>query len=135
MPTAAKRLMKTLIIRNRAYALLEILIAIAVLSTALLPVYSSVSRRLEALSRTESSLKAALYCRNLISEFRLEPFKTDVSGKEIKNDSRFTYSIEIKRYENPLLGPFAASKVTATVFWNENGNAKSMKLSYIYPDK
>ena len=127
--------LKTHIFQNEAYALLEILIAIALLSTAVLPVYVSVSQQFSAISKTSDSMKASIYCRNIMNEFRIEPSKVDLKDKEIKDNPKFKYSIEIKRFEHVLLGPLEAKTVKVTVSWNENGAEKTKSLSYIYPDK
>ena len=127
--------LKTHIFQNEAYALLEILIAIALLSTAVLPVYVSVTRQFAAIAKTSDSLKASIYCRNILNEFRIEPAKVDLKDKEIKDNPKFRYSVEIKRFEHVLLGPLEAKTVKVTVKWAENGSEKSKSLSYIYPDK
>ena len=118
------------------FALVEVLIAVAILSIVLLSIFSAVSTTLHVLSGVKDSTRAMLIARSKLNELTIHNMRgTDVSGEEVKSCPGFTWSRETVRYEHPLLGPLGAKKTVITVKWDERGRNRSYSLTYVYPEK
>lgn len=119
--------------RNNAFALIEVLIALTIASIIVLSIYSGVSQGTLAISRNAGFTRASLIAKNKLNEFRLANYRgTDLSNEEVKEYDGFTYSREITRYENAMLGPLPAKKAVITVKWTEGGREKSFSLFTLF---
>ncbi|MDY6967792.1 MAG: prepilin-type N-terminal cleavage/methylation domain-containing protein [Spirochaetota bacterium] len=124
-------------VRNKkGFAIIEILIAITILSIAIIGIISGVSAGIIAISGNRNLTKAMIIAKNKLNEFQLDKMRgTDIDKEPIEEYPNFFYSREIKRFEHDLLGPIDAKKVTITVFWEQKYNEKSYTITYIYPWK
>jgi len=121
---------------KKGFALIEILIAITILSISLLGIISSVSAGILAISGNKNMTKAILIAGNMMNEFEENKMKgPDVVDKDIEEYKGFTYSRETKRFEHELFGPLDAQRVVITVKWQERGLDKNYMLSYIYSNR
>lgn len=121
---------------GKGFALIEILIAITILSISLVSIISGVSAGIIAISGNKNLTKAMIIARSKLYEFEMVNMRgPDISEKEVEEYQGFTYSREIKRFEHALLGPLNANRVMITVQWQERGRDKNYSLSYIYPTK
>ncbi len=119
--------------QRKGFALVEILIAITILSMLLLSIYTSVSASIGVISGTKNYTRAMIIAKSKMNEFILLRMRgSDISRESVKEYEDFTFSRETTRYENELLGPIPAQKTDITVFWKENGREKKYSLSYIY---
>lgn len=118
----------------RGFALIEILIALTILSISLVSIISGVSAGILAISGNKNLTRAMIIARSKLSEFEMFNMRgPDISEKEVEEYRGFTFSREVKRFEHELLGPLNANRVMITVHWQERGSDKSYSLSYIYP--
>jgi len=128
---------KTLFNRMRSgFALIEILIAVTILSIILLSVYSGVSTSINVISGTRNYTSAMMIARSKLNEFRMARMRgTDLSSEPVDEFPGFNYSRVTERFEHPLLGPLPAKRTEIIVSWRENEKEKKYELSFIYPTK
>ncbi len=125
---------KTLNTRD-GFALVEILIALVILSTILLRVYSVVSTSINALSRVKNNIIAMMVAQNELNEFLLEKMRSlDAKDEPVKEYPGFLASRETAKLDLGL-GPLEINKTVVTVHWKESGVQKSYKLVYIFENK
>jgi type II secretion system protein I len=119
--------------KGKGFVLVEILIALAILSTVLISVISGVSSSVYVISGMKNYTMAMLVARTRMNEFILKNFRgTDLKHEEIKDYPGFYMSRVTKRFEHPLLGPLPANVTSIIVTWKERGKRRSYKISYIY---
>ncbi len=128
--------MKTSFKNSKGFALIEILVATAVLSISLIYIISGVSAGIVAISNNRNLTKAMIIAKNKINEFEMDNMRApDVENEEVDEYKGFTYSREVKRFEHELFGPIDAKRILITVKWQERGLDKSYSLSYIFPTR
>ena len=118
---------------SRAFALIEVLIAVTIASIVVLSVYSGVSAGTLAISQNAKLTRAILISKNKLNEFRLNNYRgTDLSHEAVKEYDGFTFSRVTERYENPLLSGLSAKKTTITVEWADNGREKTFSVFTVF---
>lgn len=118
------------------FVLVEILIALAILSTVLISVISGVTSSVYVISGMKNYTHAMLIAKSKMNDFILKNMRgTDLKGQNVKEYPGFSFSRETKRFEHPLLGPLPANKTEITVSWKERGRKKNYRISYIYQSK
>lgn len=120
----------------RGFAIIEILIAITILSIVMLGIISGVSAGIVAISGNKNSTKAMIIAKNKLNEFLLVRKRgTDIQEEAVKEYPGYNFSRKITRYEHPMFGPLDAKRVEIIVFWEERGMKKNYSISYIYPER
>lgn len=120
-------------LRGSGFALVEVLIAVAILSMVLISIISGVSSSVYVISGMKNSTRAMLVARSRMNEFILKDMRgTDIKNEAIKEYPGFTWSRVTTRYESPLLGPMPANISRIMVYWKERGREREYKISYIY---
>jgi type II secretion system protein I len=120
-------------IRRSGFVLVEILIALSILSIVLISVISGVTSSVYVISGMKNYTHAMLIARSRMNDFMLKNMRgTDLKGQQVKEYPGFSYSRVTERWEHPLLGPLPANKTDIIVTWNERGRKKIYKISYIY---
>jgi len=118
------------------YAIIEILVAINILSIAMLAVISGVSGGIIAISENRNRTRALIIAESKLNEFVLYRRRaSDVRDEPVKEYPGFSYDRVIKRYEHALFGPVDAKKVDIIVKWKERGRPRSYTLSSVYSEK
>jgi type II secretion system protein I len=116
----------------KGFALIEVLIALTILSTILLSVYSGVSSAIHILRDTREYTKAMVIARTRVNEFILERMRgADIQNEPVSEYPGFYFTRRTGRYENPLFGPLPAQKTDFEVTWERN-QKRPYKLIYIY---
>jgi len=116
------------------FALIEILIAITILSILLLGIFSGLSAGIFAISGNKNLTIAMIIARSKLNEFILEKMRgSDVQKEPVDEYPNFYYSKEVKRFEHEIFGPLDANRVEITVLWKDRGRDKKYNLFYIYP--
>ena len=116
------------------FALIEVLIAAAVLSIILLSIYSGISTSVNVITRAQHHTTATMLAKSKMNEFILDNFRgMDIQEEPIEDFNNFYFSRETIRYENPLVGPLPADMTIITISWRENDREKKYELIYIYP--
>jgi type II secretion system protein I len=119
--------------RGGGFVLVEILIALAILSTVLISVISGVTSSVYVISGMKNYTHAMLIARSRMNDFILKNMRgTDLQGQQIREYPGFSYSRVTTRLEHPLLGPIPANITDIIVTWKERGRNKTYKISYIY---
>lgn len=122
--------------KNKGYALIEVLVAITIISIVLMTVMSGVSAGITAISGNKNQIVAMIIAKNVLNEYQLKRMRgTDVKDEQVKEYPGFTFSRVTERFEHELLGPIDAKQVDITVDWKEGERKKTYSLSYIFPSK
>jgi prepilin-type N-terminal cleavage/methylation domain-containing protein len=113
----------------RAFALIEVLIAVTIASIVVLSVYSGVSAGTLAISQNANLTRAIIIAKSKLNEFRLNGNRgTDLTHEDVKEYQGFTFSRVTERYENPLLMGIPATITTITVQWQDNRREKKYSI-------
>ncbi len=119
--------------RGKGFVLVEILIALAILSTILISVISGVTSSVYVIAGMKNYTSAMLIAKSKMNDYILKNMRgTDIKGQKVKDYPGFSYSRVTKRFEHPLLGPLPANRTDIIVTWKERGRKKDYKISYIY---
>jgi type II secretion system protein I len=121
--------------QSKGFVLVEILIALAILSIVLLSVISGVTSSIYVISGMRNYTKAMLIARSRMNDFLLKNMRgTDLKDEPVKGYDGFEVSRITKRFEHPMidLGPMTANKTDIIVTWKERGSEREYKISYIY---
>jgi type II secretion system protein I len=118
------------------FALIEILIAITILSITLIGITSAVSGGIAAISENKNLTTAMIIAKSKLNEFEMNNMRgLDINNEQVKEYTGFTYSRTVKRFEHMLFGPLDANRVEITVKWQERERDKFYTISYIYPSR
>ncbi len=117
------------------FALVEVLVALVILSVVLLSLYSGLSTGLTIISGARGHTRAMIIADNRMQEFILEKKKEpDMERVPAREFEGYTVSRNTEKFEHPLLGQLPAKKTTITVQWKEKGVERSYDVFYIYPE-
>jgi len=121
---------------NKGFVLIEVLIAVSILSVVLLSVFSGISSGMNIIGNSKNYTRAMLSARSLMNEFRSDGMKgVDVKDEPVKSFPDFIYDRVSERYENPMLGPLPVNKTSITVKWKYKGIENSYELFMVYQVK
>lgn len=119
--------------KKDGFALIEVLIAITILSIILLSVYSGLTSSIKVISGAKNHTTAMVIARSKLNEFRMNLLREpDISRSEIEEYDNFSYSRTTTNFDNPLLDMMSAKRTEITVFWRENDREKKYSISIIY---
>jgi len=122
--------------RRGGFALVEILIAIAILSIAMLAIISGVSSGIAAISGNRNMTRAMLIARSRLSLYYVYRMREpDVQEEAVKEYPGFSYTRKTSKFEHELFGPVNARRVEITVHWMERGRKRNYSISYVYPER
>jgi type II secretion system protein I len=122
--------------QRRGFALIEVLIAAAILSVVLLSVISGVSTGINVITGNKNLTRAVLIAKSKLNEFKLLNMRgPDLENEPVEEYPNFSYSRRIQRYEHEMFGPIQAQRVEIIVRWKEGETEKRYSLSYIYPSQ
>jgi len=118
------------------FALIEVLIAVTILSVVLLSVYSGISSGINIIGNSKNYTRAMIIAKSLMNEFRFDHMKgVDMKDEPVNNYPEFNYDRTSERYENPLLGPLIVNKTAIKVKWKYKGVENNYELTMIYQVK
>ena len=119
--------------KRSGFVLIEVLIAVTILSVVLLSVYSGISSAINVISNSRNYTEAVVLARSLMNEFRVNKMRgTDLRDASIENKPDFRYDRVTKRYENPFLGPLTAQQTDITVKWDYRGRENEFTITLVY---
>jgi type II secretion system protein I len=122
--------------KKNGFALIEVLIALSILSIIVMSVYSAVGASSTILSGSGNRAKAMLIVKNRLNEFITSGMRgPDVTMEPVEGNPNFFYSRSSEKYENYLFPTLSARKYTFTITWNENKAVRTYKISYVNPLK
>ncbi len=120
----------------RGFALIEVLIAVAILSVVLLSVYSGISSGINIISNSRNYTKSLIIAKSLMNNFRNENMRgPDIHDSPVDDHEGFSYDRITERYELELAGPIGLNKTVITVKWRYKGNINKYELSMVYQAK
>ncbi len=126
----------SILIATRGFALIEVLIAVAILSVVLLSVYSGISSGINIISNSRNYTKSMIIAKSLMNEFRNDNMRgTDIHDSPVDDHEGFTYDRITERYELELAGPIGLNKTEITVKWIYKGKSSKYNLSMVYQAK
>lgn len=119
---------------KKGFSIIEVLIAITILSIALLSIISGVSAGVVAITGNQNLTKAMIIARSQLNDFIINRMRgLDVNDEPLEDYPEFTLNRETTRFEHEILGPLDANRVQITIKWEERGKQREYVLSYIYP--
>ncbi len=122
--------------RKKGFALVEVLIALSILSIVLMSVFTGITTTIHVMSGIKNHTKAMLIAKTRMNEFILDRMRgTDIAQKPVEEYEGFYETRTTERYEHMMLGPVSAKKTTITVSWKDNNLDRKYSLFYIYPVK
>jgi prepilin-type N-terminal cleavage/methylation domain-containing protein len=118
---------------ENGFVLIEVLIAVTILSVILLSVYSGISSGMNIVGNSRNYTRAMIIAKSLMNEFRTDKMKgVDIKGSPVTDNPEFIYDRITERYENPMLGPLPASKTEIIVKWKYKGVENRYILAMVY---
>jgi len=118
---------------DRGFVLIEVLIAVTILSVILLSVYSGISSGINVISNSRNYTTAMMAGRSLMNEFRSNNMRgADMKDVPVDGYSDFKYDRTSERYDNPLFGPLPVKRTEIVVKWKYKGIENRYALQYIY---
>ncbi len=122
--------------KKNGFALVEVLIALAILSIVLISVYSAVGASTMMLSGSGNRAKAMLIVKNKLNEFIISGMRgPDIAMEPVEGSPNFTFSRSSEKYDNFLFPALSAKKYTFAVTWKEDKAVRTYKISYVNPLK
>jgi type II secretion system protein I len=119
--------------QQKGFVLVEILIALAILSIVLISVISGVTSSVYVISGMKNYTSAMLIARSKMNDFILRNMRgTDLKHEESKEYPGFYFTRVTEPWENALVGPLPAKITSIIVTWKERGRTKKYKVSFIY---
>jgi len=121
---------------NGGFAIIEMLIAAAILSTVLISLISGVSAGILAIQGGKGLTRAMLIAKSRMNDFiALDMRGSDIDGEQVAGYDGYTFSRTVSRYESEIFGPLTVRRVEITVRWKEQQRERKYSLSYIYPER
>ncbi len=123
---------------NKAFALIEILIALSILSIVFVSIFSTVSTSIMAIANNKQKTKAMIIARNKLNEFMLDNLKGgDVSEESVEDYPGFSYSRKTEKFEHPMLSsmPLKLNSTEISIHWKDGQKKKKYALKYVYVQK
>ena len=122
--------------RSRGFALIEVLIAAAILSVVLLSVYSGISSGINIITNSRNYTKSMIIAKSLMNEFRNGDMRgADIHDSPVEDHDSFTYDRITERFDFPLAGPVVLNRTVITVKWRYKGIVNQYDLSMVYKAK
>ena len=119
--------------KSKGFVLIEVLIAVTILSVVLLSVYSGISSGINVINNSRNYTEAVVLARSLMNEFRINKMRgTYLRDASIENKPDFRYDRITKRYESPFLGPLIAQQTDITVKWDYRGRENEFTITMVY---
>lgn len=128
-------------VRNHStgFVLVEILIALSIMSIVLLSVISGVTSSIRVISGMKNSTRAMLIARTWMNDFILRRMRgTDLKREPVKESPGFFLTRVTTPFEHPMIniGPLATVKKTEiAVTWQESGRDREYSIFYIYQSR
>lgn len=121
---------------SEGFTLIEILVAIAIVSITMISIMSGVSSGILGITKNKNITIAMLIAQSQMNQFLIDNHRgPDLQDQAVSEYPGFRFSRTIARYESPILGPLDANRIIITVHWTERNQERSYSISYIYPQR
>lgn len=117
---------------ENGFLLLEIIVALVILSLGFLTVVQLYSGGLLLGSRSDQYLKGIALANHKFSELEIENFDTDTFEATFANEPGYRWQLDIQPYNANLdiaESNIQISQVTLNVFWTDSGHEKNIQLT------
>jgi len=119
--------------RSHGFVLIEVLIAVTILSVVLLSVYSGISSGINIMGNSRNYTRAMIIAKSLMNDFRFEHMKgVDMKDTAVPDYPDFNYDRVSERFDNPMLGPLIVNKTEIKVKWKYKGVENKYILTMVY---
>ncbi len=113
---------------EKGFTLLEIIVALAILSLGFLTLVQLFSGGLRLTTYSEEYLKAMVLAQNQFQELESNDFEMDPMNGEFEEEGYF-WEAKVGSYESELRdNAFPVKKVTLRVYWDQEGREKEINL-------
>lgn len=104
--------------QSRGFSLLEVMVAIGILSIAIVAVFQLFSISLRSIKKSEDYSKALLYARSIMDEaYALPELHDGVESYDFKNGFKGIRTVSLKSSEEKI----KMRQITVTVSWPPSG--------------
>lgn len=117
---------------QKGFTLLEIIVALAILSLGFLAAVQLFSGGLRMVTYSDSYVTGAVLAHNKFSELELMDFKTDILEGRFENQKGYRWELEVEPYESDLeiaSGSSNLKKVSLRVYWSDEDREKEIGLT------
>ena len=118
---------------RNGFTLIEVLVALAVLSVALVGFYSITSSSINSIKNAKNYGTAVIIAKTKLNEFKMNRMRgPDFSEEPVAGYDSFLCSRATSNFEHPLLGMANAKRAEITVLWKEKSKDQKYAISFIY---
>lgn len=119
------------LLRSRGFSLLEVMVALAILGTALVAIFQLFSLNLRSTQKAEDYSKAIFYARSMLDEAYIFIDPADASdSKEYENKYEVTRKVSLKSESED--GNIKLYEINVAVTWPPSGNFRISGLRTVY---
>jgi len=116
---------------EKGFTLLEIIVALTILATAILALVSMFSGGLNLASQSDRYLNGVFLAQQKFSQLELEDFKSEALEGVFENQDVYRWQLEVLPYDSALNNEDARiniQKISLRVFWEDKGLEKEVRL-------
>ena len=120
---------------RRGFALIEVLVALTVLSIVIIPVLSSVSAAVNSIHTSKAYTKAIIIAKQYMNEFISSGMRSEIGPKDeaVKEYEGYKVDMNVEKFEHPLIpNVISAKKAVIDVKWVQGKRKNKFQLIYIY---
>ncbi len=124
--------------KRNGFALIEILVALAIVSIVLVSIYTAVFRSIFTIIGNKNFTKAMIIAESKLNEFILNNKRDlDANNESMEDYPSFTLTRETTRFEHPMLEamPIPLYSTEITINWKDGQRERKYSLVYIFPKK
>lgn len=119
------------LLRSRGFSLLEVMVALAILGTALVAIFQLFSLNLRSTQKAEDYSKAIFYARSMLDEAYIFIDPADASdSREFEDKYEVRRKVALKSESED--GKIKLYEITVDVVWPPSGNFKISGLRTVY---
>ena len=116
---------------EKGFTLLEIIVALTILATAILALISMFSGGLNQAAQADRYLNGVFLAQQKFSQLELEDFKSEALEGVFENQDVYRWQLEVLPYDSALNNEDARIKiqqVSLRVYWQDRGHEKEVRL-------
>jgi prepilin-type N-terminal cleavage/methylation domain-containing protein len=119
-------------LRNeKGFTLLEIIVSLTILATAILMLIQLVSGSLNQAAQADQYLNGVYLAQQKFSQLEMDNFQSDTTEGAFENQESYRWQLEVLPYESPLNDEEARiqiQKISLRVYWEDRNQEKEVQL-------